>query len=334
MLPAAGPMPVHVPASREAPPLDAEPTLDVSVVVPCYRDGAIIARTCEVLLDVLSKLGRSFELILVNDGSPDDTWEQIRRLCEAHPGQVVGVNLWRNFGQHLAVCAGFSNARGRIIVTIDSDLQEDPAHLGEMLERLEQGFDVVSGARLQRAEGWARALPSRLIKAFLQRVTGQHLEDFGCMFRAYRREMARIIERYPTHTKLITAYSAWIGARISEIPMEHRSRLEKPASRYTLQALFNMATDLLANYTYVPMRLITGCGILFFLSGMSLAGVLLTYRVIFGAGPSGMATLVALQFMFAGVQLGCLGILGAYVGRIYSQVDGKPFVLVREVLEK
>ncbi len=307
--------------------------LQLSIVVPCFLDGGIIAGSCAELIQVLEQTGRSYEILLVNDGSSDDTWQIIQEQVARHPGRVVGVNLWRNFGQHLAISAGFRLATGRQIVTIDSDLQEDPAHIPEFLDKLDEGYDIVSGQRTDRAEGPLRSLPSALIRQFLRRVTGTSLLDYGCMFRAYRREVAELIEQYPTHTKLITAYSAWLGARIIELPVRHRLRDGKSGSRYSLAALLRMASDLLTNYTQIPIRLIAAAGFIFFILGMSLGAILFGYRVLYGSGPSGMATLVALQMVFSGMQLGCLGILGAYVGRIYSQVDGKPFVLVREVLK-
>lgn len=306
---------------------------EVSVVVPCFRDAEILEGTCAELLGALSSLGRTFELVLVNDGSPDGTWEQIRSLCQRYPGVVTGVNLWRNFGQHMAISAGFEHSRGRYIVTIDSDLQESPSEIWRLLERLEQGYDIASGIRVERSEGLSRSIPSRLIGAFIRWATGTTLQDVGCMFRAYRREMALQFQAYPSHSKIVTAYVAWLGARIAEVPIQHRVHAEKPASRYSLPKLLRMATDILTDYTQIPIHLITIVGFGLFFLGMALTLFLLAYRIINGAG-FGLTTVVALQFMFAGFQLGCIGVLGQYLGRVHSQVDGKPRYLVRDVLRE
>ena len=217
---------------------------ELSIVVPLYNEAESLPALVEQLLAALRPLGRSFELVLVDDGSSDGTAAVLRQLAAQTP-ELVAVLLRRNYGQTPAMSAGFDASRGALIVTLDGDLQNDPADIPLLLEQLEQGYDLVSGWRHQRQDpAMSRKLPSRLANRLIARVTGVRLHDYGCSLKAYRRELVEDMNLYGELHRFLPALAFIEGARISEVKVNHRAR-RYGASKYGIDRTFRALMDLL-----------------------------------------------------------------------------------------
>jgi len=217
---------------------------ELSIVVPLYNEAESLPPLVEQLLAALRPLGRSFELVLVDDGSSDGTASMLRQLADQTP-ELVAVLLRRNYGQTPAMSAGFDASRGELIVTLDGDLQNDPADIPLLLERLEQGYDLVSGWRHQRQDpAMSRKLPSRVANRLIARVTGVRLHDYGCSLKAYRRELVGDMNLYGELHRFLPALAFIEGARISEVKVNHRAR-SYGTSKYGIDRTFRVLMDLL-----------------------------------------------------------------------------------------
>jgi undecaprenyl-phosphate 4-deoxy-4-formamido-L-arabinose transferase len=304
--------------------------IDVSVVVPCYADAATLPALIERLAPVLVGLGRPVELILVDDGCPDATAtvavEQAREL----PFSTVVVRLARNFGQHAAVFAGLAEARGRIVVTMDSDLQHPPEEIPRFVEAVSPEFPVVSGYRANRRDPAPRRVVTWLLSAWLRRQTGRALRDFGSMFRAYDRSVVDQLLLFREQRRFIPALVAWLGVPVREVPFVHQPR-GAAGSRYRLGPLVDMGIDLVTGYSIFPLRLVVLLGVAGSALGFVATAGFGVYRVVVGAGISGLVSAFALMFLLSGVQLLLLALLGEYIGRVYGETRRRPYYIVGEV---
>ncbi len=302
-------------------------TCDVSIVAPAYNEAATLPELVERTLAAARALG-TVELIIVDDGSTDDTWEVLEALSRRHP-EVTGLRLQRNFGQHPAVSAGFSVAGGDVIVTLDADLQNPPEEIPRLVARLGPDCDVASGWRQERQDSLVRTFPSRLVNWSIARMTGVRLNDYGCMLRAYKRFVIDELQACPEANKAITALVSWLGVRIVEVPIRHARR---PAgrSRYSLWRLVKMNFDILTGFSTSTLQVVSVCGFalsaLGFAAGIFLAG----WRVVHGSGPVGLTTFLAVLMFLVGAQMVAIGMVGEYVARIFTQVQGRPYFIVRE----
>lgn len=279
----------------------------------------------------MQSLGKRTELVLVDDGSNDGTSTLATELGRDYPFPTTVVRLVRNFGQHPAVFAGFEHCRGDVVVTMDSDLQYPPEEIPRLVGELSPEFPVVSGARSQRADPWARRVITRTLSRWLSRKTGSALSDYGSMFRAYERRVVDDLLRFREQRRFVPALVGWLGVPVKEIPVEHHARGER-GSRYRLAPLVDMFLDLITGYATFPLRLVTVAGIVGAVLGMLATLSLLVYRIVVGQGPSGLVTAFALLFFLLGVQLFILGLMGEYIGRIYVEAKGRPYYLVGDVV--
>ncbi len=319
-------------AGRSPIPFDAtlpppRETLDLSIVAPAFNEAANIDALVNRTRKAVEHLG-SWELIIVDDGSTDETWKAITAAAERDQA-VVGVRLQRNFGQHPAVSAGLAAARGTVIVTLDADLQNPPEEIPKLVATLGPECDVASGWRQSRHDGFARTLPSRFINIIIARMTGVKLNDYGCMLRAYKREVVQQVLACPEANKVITALVSWLGVRIVEVPIEHAPRAAG-TSRYGYWRLIRMSLDLLTGFSTGTLQTVSIGG--FILSALGLfAGVFLAaWRLFHGSGPLGLTTFFALLLFLSGAQIAAIGIVGEYVGRIHLQTQGRPCFIVKE----
>lgn len=304
-----------------------------SVVVPCYNDSAIVAGTFAQLKAAMDALGAPYELVFIDDGSSDGTFEALKRLQSSSAVPVTLVKLWRNFGQHAAIFAGFEKVRGDVIVTIDSDLETPASEIRKLVDKLSEGYDVVSGWRQSREPSAVRALGSRTVNWLMQRAFRIPLRDYGSMLRAHTRETVQLIREFPEPTKVLFALLSWLDLRIAEVPVECKPSEGKTRSRYSVYKLAQLALDVLIGYTTLPMLLVALLGILCCLLGFVSGLFLLVYRFLYGPGRSGLVTFLALLSSFGGLQLLALGLIGQYISRIYTDVRHRPFYLVKEVIE-
>ena len=309
---------------------------ELSIVVPLYNEAESLPPLVEQLLAALRPLGRSFELVLVDDGSSDDTAAVLRHLAAQTP-ELVAVLLRRNYGQTPAMSAGFDASRGGLIVTLDGDLQNDPADIPLLLERLEQGYDLVSGWRHQRQDpAMSRKLPSRVANRLIARVTGVRLHDYGCSLKAYRRELVEDMNLYGELHRFLPALAFIEGARISEVKVNHRAR-SFGSSKYGIDRTFRVLMDLLTvwfmkRFLTRPMYVFGFGGLLSVALGLVLSLYLLGLKLQgFDIG-SRPLLLVAVLALICGVQLFCFGLLAELQMRTYHESQGRPIYRVRETL--
>jgi glycosyltransferase involved in cell wall biosynthesis len=309
---------------------------ELSIVVPLYNEAESLQPLVEQLLAALRPLGRSFELVLVDDGSSDDTAAVLRHLAAQTP-ELVAVLLRRNYGQTPAMSAGFDASRGALIVTLDGDLQNDPADIPLLLERLEQGYDLVSGWRHQRQDpAMSRKLPSRVANRLIARVTGVRLHDYGCSLKAYRRELVEDMNLYGELHRFLPALAFIEGARISEVKVNHRAR-SFGSSKYGIDRTFRVLMDLLTvwfmkRFLTRPMYVFGFGGLLSVALGLVLSLYLLGLKLQgFDIG-SRPLLLVAVLALICGVQLFCFGLLAELQMRTYHESQGRPIYRVRETL--
>jgi undecaprenyl-phosphate 4-deoxy-4-formamido-L-arabinose transferase len=305
--------------------------VDVSVVVPCYRDEDSIEPLLARLSPVMNDLAARCEVVLVDDGSPDRTGERAIELTRHFPHAATVVRLARNFGQHPAVFAGLACAAGEIVVTMDSDMQYRPEDIWRLVGAVRNGAQVASGVRAKRADPLARRLITRVLSWWLSRQTGTRLTDFGSMFRAYDRATVERLLLFTERHRYIPALVAWLGADIVEVPIIHDAR-GQAGSRYGLGALVDMLLDLVTGYAVFPLRVMSALGILGALVGFISSLGFLVYRVVKGGGGAGTVSAFALVFALLAMVLALLTLVGEYVGRIYNEAKGRPYYVVGEVV--
>ena len=321
----------HVSSPAPVTSGEAQDAIDVSIVIPCYRDEAGMGQIFERLGPVLDDLCDRAELVLVEDGSPDRTGELAVEMAASFRHPTTVVRLARNFGQHAAVFAGFEHARGAVVVTMDSDLQYLPEEIPLLVEQLEGDYKVVSGYRANRRDPFPRSLITKGLTWWLARRTGTKIKDFGSMFRAYDRSVVDQLLRFQERRRLVTALVAWLGVPVKEIPVTHEARGEG-GSRYRLRALVDMLLDLLTGYSTFPLRAVTVTALLAAMAGFGATLGLALYRVLVGGGGAGAVSAFALLFALVTVQLVLTAIVGEYIGRVYVEVKERPHFLVREIV--
>ena len=310
---------------------------ELSIVVPLYNEEESLPLLVEKLLAALRPLGRSFELVLVDDGSSDGTAAVLRQLAAVTP-ELVAVLLRRNYGQTPAMSAGFDASRGQLIITLDGDLQNDPADIPMLLEQLEQGYDLVSGWRHQRQDNAvSRLLPSKIANRLIARVTGVKLHDYGCSLKAYRRELVEDMNLYGELHRFLPALAYIEGARISEVKVNHNAR-QFGQSKYGIDRTFRVLMDLLTvwfmkRFLTRPMYVFGFGGLSAMAFGLVISLVLLVDKVVYGADIGNRPLLlVAVLALITGVQLFCFGLLAELQMRTYHESQGRPIYRVRETL--
>ncbi len=305
----------------------------LSVVIPVYNEAANLDTLCNRLLPVLDKLGKSYEVILTNDGSKDNSQEILARLHAARPDVLRVIQFARNYGQHPAIMAGFELAQGDVIVTLDADLQNPPEEIPKLLTLIDKGHDVVGGYRGNRLDSAYRKFISKMSNIVRAKITKIEMRDQGCMLRAYRREIIQLIIDSRESTPFITALSQYFANNPAEIEVAHEER-HGGVSNYNLYKLIRYNFDLMTGFSLVPLQLFTIFGIT--LSGLSslLVFWLALRRLFVGPEAEGVFTLFGILFFLMSVAITGLGLIGEYVGRIYLEVRQRPRYVVRSVLGK
>jgi glycosyltransferase involved in cell wall biosynthesis len=309
----------------------------VSVVVPVYNEEDNVEPLLEALEAVLEGLGRPSEVILVDDGSTDGTVSRLREAVARFPILRV-VRLRSNFGQTAALAAGFDLARGELIVTMDGDRQNDPADIPRLIDKLKEGYDVVSGWRRDRQDPfWARQLPSQLANGLISWITGVHLHDYGCALKVYRREILRDVALYGEMHRFLPALARWVGATVGELPVSHwprRSGVSKYGLGRTIRVLLDLLTvKFLMSYWTRPIQIFGLLGLLTGGAGTLLAAVLSYQRIVQGVPLANRPILLlAVLLVVVGFQFVSIGLLGEMLVRTYHESQRKPVYTVREIL--
>jgi len=304
----------------------------VSAVIPVYNEQDNVGPLLDELAERLEALALDHEIVIVDDGSTDETWRRLQRYAEEHASVLLrSVKLRRNFGQTAALATGFKLAGGEVIVTLDGDLQNDPTDIGALLECLRDGADVACGWRRERKEGWIRAVPSKAAAWVISRLAGLRLHDFGCTLRAYRREIVGDLDLLGDMHRFIPALCHAVGAKVVEIPVRHRPRLKGEAKygRTGLQRLFRVGLDLLSlslttRYLTRPVRVYGWWAV----GGVLAAGATALAAAVWGAAP---AAVLGLVLLLLGLSVTLVGLGGAaeLAARAYLRAAGRPAAYVR-----
>ncbi len=318
--------------------------MDLSVVVPIYNEVESAGPLCDRLHESLRRTGKTFEIILIDDGSTDGTWERLRSIATPH---MRLIRLRRNCGQTAALSAGFDAARGDFVITMDADLQNDPDDIPLLLSRMSDTVDVVSGWRKDRKDAFLnRRLPSVIANALISRITGVRLHDYGCALKAYRREIVKDIELYGEMHRFIVALASWVGGRVDEVVVRHHPR-QFGKSKYGISRTIRVILDLitvkfLLKYSTKPIqvfgRIGLTCGSVGFLA---LAFIMLANASYHTFGTEFASDLIKRPFwvvtpfmlIFFGIQFVSMGLLAEVQTRTYHESQGKPIYVIRETVE-
>ncbi|MDR1515193.1 MAG: glycosyltransferase [Synergistaceae bacterium] len=305
---------------------------EISVIIPVYNEEESIGPLCAELYPVLKSLGRSFEIIFVNDGSRDKSFAMLYDLHKERP-EVRVVDLNGNFGQHMAIMAGFEQSRGGKIITLDADLQNPPSAIPGIIAKMDEGHDVVGTYRIDRQDPIFRKVASRMVNRLTNRMARLDIRDYGCMLRGYDRRIIDIINASCETTTFIPALGRKFAANPVEIPVTHRER-ERGVSKYGIAQLIRLNFDLMTSFTLVPLQLVTVSGMAISLLSLLLVCYIMLRRIIMGPEVEGVFTLMGIQFLLTGITLMSLGITGEYVGRIYREVSRRPRFVVKKVYDR
>jgi len=304
-----------------------------SIVVPVFNEEENLDELIRRCLDACARIEKPYEVILVDDGSRDSSADKITAAAELNSGNVIGVFLNRNYGQHAAVMAGFEASRGDIVVTLDADLQNPPEEIPKLVHRIEDGFDVVGSVRVPRNDSLFRRISSYVINKTVQKSTGVMMHDYGCMLRAYRRPVVEAMLMCHEHSTFIPVLANSFARNTTEIDVHHEVR-SKGNSKYGLWKLINLQFDLLTSMTTFPLRLLSVLGAIISAVGIGFGLFLFIMRLIYGPqwAAEGVFTLFAILFIFIGAQFIGMGLLGEYIGRIYNDVRARPRYFVQRVV--
>jgi undecaprenyl-phosphate 4-deoxy-4-formamido-L-arabinose transferase len=305
----------------------------LSVVIPVYNESANLDMMFNRLLPVLDGLHKPYEVIFTNDGSKDDSQAILARLHAARPDVIRIIEFARNYGQHPAIMAGFELSTGDVVVTLDADLQNPPEDIPKLLALIEAGHDVVGGYRGNRLDSAYRKFISKMSNVVRRHITKIDMKDQGCMLRAYRREIIRLIVDSRESTPFITMLAQYFAHNPAEVEVGHEER-HGGVSNYNLYKLIRYNFDLVTGFSLVPLQLFT----IFGMACSGLSGLLVVYmflrRLFLGPEAEGVFTLFAILFLLVSVTITGLGLIGEYVGRIYLEVRQRPRYVIRQVLGK
>src|ERR1700693_82922 len=309
------------------------PAPRVSVVVPVYNEEAVLPALFARLYPALDTLGASYEVIFVNDGSADRSAALLREQFEIRPDVTRVILFNGNFGQHLAIMAGFEASRGERVVTLDADLQNPPEEIAKLLAKMDEGYDYVGTVRLKRQETAFRRGASRMMNAIRERITRIRMTDQGCMLRAYSRDIVAAINSCREVNTFIPALAYTFAQRPTEIEVAHEERAAGD-SKYSLYSLVRLNFDLVTGFSVMPLQLFSLSGIAIALLSLTFVIFLAIRRLAVGPEAEGVFTLFGIAFFLIGITLFGIGLLGEYVGRIYEQVRERARSLIQAVLER
>ena len=308
---------------------------EISVVVLVYNEAENIRPLHDEIMQVLGSLDRTFELVYVDDGSTDGSTDMLAALA-AGDRRVRLLSFRRNFGQTAAFQAGIDHSRGQTVIFMDGDLQNDPHDIPRLLEKVDEGFDVVSGWRKDRRDDSIRVIPSRIANWIIARVTGVHLNDFGCTLKAYRRDVLQHVKLYGEMHRFIPAYASWAGASITEITVNHRVR-KFGRSKYTLDRTFRVLLDLmtvkmLGSYSTKPMYFFGFAAFVLWVLAFIAAAIVILQKILppYVYAHNNPLLLLAVFLAIIGVQFTLMGLLAELSIRTYHESQDKPTYVMRE----
>jgi glycosyltransferase involved in cell wall biosynthesis len=310
----------------------------LSLFLPVYNEEESLPRLNEKIAEAMAKLGETYEVVYVDDGSSDRSLEWLRRFA-AQDARIRVISFRRNYGQTAAMAAGINAARGEVLIPMDADLQNDPADIARLLAKLDEGYDVVSGWRKDRQDAFlTRTLPSRIANGLISRIGGVPLHDYGCSLKAYRRETLQDVQLYGEMHRFIPIYAAWAGARVTEIPVQHYARMageSKYGLSRTIKVIFDLVTiKFMASYFTKPIYMFGWAGLLSF--AFSAISAFFAFLMKYAGWPqqasfiqTPLPVLSMITFVL-GIQFFLLGIIAEMVVRTYHESQGKTTYSIRE----
>ncbi|MDY7538153.1 glycosyltransferase [Undibacterium sp. 5I1] len=308
---------------------------ELSVVIPVYNEETGLAQLYARLypaLDALAARGVSYEIVFVNDGSRDNTASILADQFRLRPDVTRVVLFSGNYGQHMAILAGFQATRGEIVVTLDADLQNPPEEIGALVDKMREGYDYVGSIRRKRQDSAWRTYASKAMNRFREKITRLKITDQGNMLRAYGRNVIDLINQCSEVNTFVPALAYTFSRNPTEITVEHEERAAGE-SKYSLYSLIRLNFDLMTGFSIMPLQWFSMLGMVLSAASALLVFLLLVRRFILGSEAEGLFTLFAIAFFMMGVILFGIGLLGEYVGRIYQQVRGRPRYVVQTILE-
>ncbi|MDO8650870.1 MAG: glycosyltransferase [Undibacterium sp.] len=309
---------------------------ELSVVIPVYNEEAGLAQLYARLypaLDALASRGVSYEVVFVNDGSRDNTAALLADQYRLRPDVTRVVLFNGNYGQHMAILAGFQATRGDIVVTLDADLQNPPEEIGALVDKMREGYDYVGSIRRKRQDSAWRTYASKLMNRVREKITRIKITDQGNMLRAYGRNVIDLINQCTEVNTFVPALAYTFARKPTEIMVEHEERAAGE-SKYSLYSLIRLNFDLMTGFSIMPLQIFSMMGMVLSAASGAFVVFLLVRRFILGSEAEGVFTLFAIAFFMMGVILFGIGLLGEYVGRIYQQVRGRPRYVVLTILEQ
>jgi undecaprenyl-phosphate 4-deoxy-4-formamido-L-arabinose transferase len=305
----------------------------ISVVIPIYNEEGCLEELIQRCLASCEKTGKKFEIILVDDGSVDRSVEMMTDAAEKNDGKIVAVILNRNYGQHNAIMAGFSKVKGDLVITIDADLQNPPEEIPNLVKAAEDGNDVVGTIRQNRQDTAFRKIASKIVNKVAQKATGVNMKDYGCMLRAYRRNIVEAMLACNERSTFIPVLGNSFARNTVEIPVAHNERAVGD-SKYSVWKLINLQFNLLTCMTTFPLRLLSIIGGIVSFLGVVLGLLIIILRFVLGEvwAAQGVFTLFAVLFFISGFQLVGMGLLGEYIGRIYYDVRARPRYFIEQII--
>lgn len=299
----------------------------ISIVIPVFNEEENLEELNKRLSVVCDSFDENFEIIYVDDGSSDKSLDIIKKFCD-HSKGIHFISFYRNFGQHAAVMAGFQNALGDIIMTMDADLQNPPEEIPKMLVKIKEGYDIVAGKRINRKDKLLRKLPSYFMNKIISSLTGVELSDYGCMMRAYRRDIISKLIQYGEKSLYIPAFTSWLSNNSIEIPIKHDFRFAGK-TKYSLLTLLRQAFDLITAYTLVPIQIIGISGIILFFIGIFLFIYLMYYRLFVGT-TNPLTSFIAILIFLSGSILFSIGVISEYLVRLYKEIRKMPLYILKD----
>ena len=304
--------------------------IQISIVSPVYRAEKMVHMLVERIVQSVTTITDRYEIILVNDASPDASWQMIEHEC-AQNKQVKGVNLSRNFGQHYAITAGLSFAKGEWVVVMDCDLQDRPEEIPALYQKAQEGYDIVYARRKQRQDKWLKRMTSRMFNAVLNWLSGLKKDKEVANFGIYNRKVIAEYVKIPEYARSFGSLIRYLGFRTTAIDVQHALRAEGKSS-YTLYRMLKLTFDVIISNSNKPLRMAVGLG--FSMSALSflLALYNVVARMVGIISFPGYTTTVFSIWFVGGLMLFVMGILGLYIGKIFDQVKGRPNYIVRDKL--
>lgn len=310
--------------------MSVENSIEISVVIPVYNEELSLHPLFNELYPVMKNMGRPFEIIFINDGSKDNSFSILYDFWKEH-NEVRIVDLNGNFGQHMAIMAGFEVAKGEKIITLDADLQNPPIEIPNIVAKMDEGYDVVGTYRINRQDTFFRKFASKIVNKITNKIAKLQIKDYGCMLRGYNKRIIEIINIAKESTTFIPALGQKFAVNPIEIPVSHRDR-QLGESKYGLIQLIRLNFDLMTSFSLIPLQMVTMAGMAISFLSLLLVVYMLARRIILGPEVQGVFTLMAIQFLLTGIVLFSLGITGEYMGRIYREVSKRPRYAVKTLL--